>query len=339
MNKAQQPLVSIIIPVYNAEKYLEETINSAINQTWPNKEIIIIDDGSTDRSLKIAQSFNIKIIRIYQQKNKGASAARNKGLLEAKGTYIQFLDADDLLSANKINNQVKQLLGHTNTLSICPVIHFNENSEALEKLKPDSYELNFYKKSRAPYEFLLKLYGAENNQGSMIPIHSWLTPTNLINKAGKWNEALTINDDGEFFCRVVLQSKEILVTKQTVCYYRKHLINLSLSSGKDKRSVDSQHESILLKKKHLKSVNKNDKRVDYVTAKGLMELLMITYPEYKKLSGDILLEIKRSGVAIGAPLLGGKTIEIIKKIFGWKVARILQYSFSEVFRNNYLSSK
>jgi glycosyltransferase involved in cell wall biosynthesis len=85
------PLVSIIIPVYNAASFINETINSALQQTWPNKEIIIVDDGSTDDSLILAKKFEGDIVKIFSQQNKGASAARNKGLAEAKGDYIQFL--------------------------------------------------------------------------------------------------------------------------------------------------------------------------------------------------------------------------------------------------------
>src|SRR5580698_4662849 len=95
------PLVSIIIPSYNSENHLAETIKSALSQTWVNKEIIIIDDGSTDSSVQIAKGFESNV-KVLVQKNKGASAARNAGLKEAKGDYIQFLDSDDLLSPDKI---------------------------------------------------------------------------------------------------------------------------------------------------------------------------------------------------------------------------------------------
>jgi glycosyltransferase involved in cell wall biosynthesis len=99
--------VSIIIPLYNSEKYIAETINSALNQTWENKEIIIIDDGSTDKSLVIAKSYERVNVIVISQQNKGASAARNVGIKNSKGDFIQFLDADDLLSTDKIEAQMK----------------------------------------------------------------------------------------------------------------------------------------------------------------------------------------------------------------------------------------
>ena len=96
MNK-QEELISIIIPIYNAEKYIERCINSLKNQTYKNIEIICINDGSTDNSLNILKRIAItdNRITIIEQENKGVSVARNKGIESAKGKYIMFLDADD----------------------------------------------------------------------------------------------------------------------------------------------------------------------------------------------------------------------------------------------------
>src|SRR5438067_11195854 len=101
-----QPLVSILIPAYNAERWIGDTIRSALAQTWANKEIIVVDDGSRDRTLSVAREFEAANVRIISQKNQGASAARNKAFELSQGAFIQWLDADDLLSADKIERQV-----------------------------------------------------------------------------------------------------------------------------------------------------------------------------------------------------------------------------------------
>src|SRR5438309_9767392 len=101
-------LVSILIPVYNAEAFVAEAIQSALDQTWPAKEIIAVDDGSTDRSREVLESFGAQI-RIIEQENRGSSAARNRALNKAQGEFIQFLDADDLLARNKIEVQMQRL--------------------------------------------------------------------------------------------------------------------------------------------------------------------------------------------------------------------------------------
>jgi len=96
-----------LIPAYNAEKWISETIESALSQTWPEKEIIIVDDGSKDNTLLVAKKYQSKRVRIISQQNKGASAARNAALKSAQGDYIQWLDADDLLAPNKITAQMR----------------------------------------------------------------------------------------------------------------------------------------------------------------------------------------------------------------------------------------
>jgi glycosyltransferase involved in cell wall biosynthesis len=322
-----QPLVSIIIPVYNSEKHLAETISSALEQTWPNKEIIIVDDGSADNSLAIAKSFASENVKVFYQPNKGASAARNKGIKEAKGDYIQFLDADDLLMPNKIATQVKQLAGKQGTLSRCPVVHFNEQDTDISNLAPRGDELALYEDSNDPFNFLLDLYDPATNMGAIVPIHSWLSPAALIKKA-KWDEDLTVNDDGEYFCRVVLSAKGIMAENNTLCYYRKYIDKSvpSLSGGLDEKSLESLYSSLLLKREHLIKFKK-DERVDKVIAINLMILLMRAYPEFKELSKTISESIRKLGGTTYVPILGGKLIEFIKSIFGWKTARRLQFYF------------
>ena len=112
------PLVSIIIPCYNAEKYVGEAIESALAQTYPNKEVIVIDDGSTDGSLQVIKSFGDRI-RWETGPNRGGSAARNRGIELARGELIQFLDADDLLHPKKLEKQVSFHLENKADWSIC----------------------------------------------------------------------------------------------------------------------------------------------------------------------------------------------------------------------------
>ena len=102
-----RPLVSILIPAFNADEWLADTLRSAVAQTWQRKEIIVVDDGSTDRTLTIARQFESEGIRIVTQKNQGAAAARNRAFSLSQGDYIQWLDADDLLASDKIARQIQ----------------------------------------------------------------------------------------------------------------------------------------------------------------------------------------------------------------------------------------
>ena len=101
------PLVSVIIPVFNAEKTIASTISSALFQTYDNFEIILVNDKSTDNTLKILKDTNDKRLRIINlRKNSGAAKARNTGISAAKGDFIAFLDADDLWNSDKLEVQL-----------------------------------------------------------------------------------------------------------------------------------------------------------------------------------------------------------------------------------------
>ena len=100
------PLVSILIPAYNSEKWIRSTIKSALDQTWSNKEIIIVDDGSIDNTYKIAKEYESENVKVFTQKNSGACVARNLAFSYSKGDFIQWLDADDILHSDKISIQL-----------------------------------------------------------------------------------------------------------------------------------------------------------------------------------------------------------------------------------------
>ncbi|MBW4564840.1 MAG: glycosyltransferase [Mojavia pulchra JT2-VF2] len=102
-------LVSVIIPVYRAEKYIAATVQSVLDQTYKNFELLIIDDGSPDKSVEICQQFTDPRIKIIRQENRGVAAARNQGICASEGQYIAFLDADDLWKPTKLEKHVNHL--------------------------------------------------------------------------------------------------------------------------------------------------------------------------------------------------------------------------------------
>jgi glycosyltransferase involved in cell wall biosynthesis len=101
----QNPLISVIIPVYNGERYLAEAIESVLNQTYHFIELLVIDDGSSDRSAQIAKRFSSSV-RCFSQPRRGAGAARNRGVDLSQGRYLAFLDADDIWIGNKLERQL-----------------------------------------------------------------------------------------------------------------------------------------------------------------------------------------------------------------------------------------
>ncbi|EMA6343374.1 glycosyltransferase family 2 protein [Bacillus cytotoxicus] len=139
----QKQLVSVVIPLYNAEKYIEETMQSILNQTYQNIEIVIVDDGSKDQSpiiVKELQRKHPEKVRYVHQENQGVSVARNTGIEHANGEYVAFLDSDDLWHPNKIEKQVQSM--HINNMNACYCGYMNFYEETGEKV---AHVTNFIK--------------------------------------------------------------------------------------------------------------------------------------------------------------------------------------------------
>ncbi|WP_290148085.1 glycosyltransferase family 2 protein [uncultured Dubosiella sp.] len=128
-------LVSIVVPIYNVEKYLSKCIDSLIDQTYKNLEIILVNDGSTDQSGDIAQQYakQDSRIRYIIQKNKGLGGARNTGLEYAKGNYILFIDSDDYIRNNMVEKMVKAMEANALDIVVCEYERVNEKGEYIER--------------------------------------------------------------------------------------------------------------------------------------------------------------------------------------------------------------
>ena len=316
---SQNPLVSVIIPLFNAEAHIAETLQNVLKQTYSPIEIIVVDDGSIDSSLKIARTFECERVIIHSQPNSGASAARNYGLREAKGDFIQFLDADDLLSENKIKDQVDILKTDLTKVSFCNTVHFFDG-EDYNNATLNKNDLPYLIDYENPVDLLMNLYSG-NWKWGMITIHSWLTPANLIKKAGTWNETLTVDDDGEFFCRVLLSSSGVRFSKNVTNYYRKYNNKKSLASMKSDKALKSAFNAIQLKERTL-----SEKIAPQIWQKAIswqyFQMAVITYPYYKEITNEALFKVQNFGFKHKAPVLGGIITETIKLILGWKAAKL-----------------
>src|SRR5271165_6282500 len=175
-----KPLVSILIPAYNAEAWIADTIRSAIGQTWPRKEIIVVDDGSTDQTYAVAQQFASKDVIVVTHENQGAASTRNHALSLSQGDFIQWLDADDLLSPEKVETQLKASaeIGSSRTLLSSGWGYFAYRSERAE-FSPTSLWCDL-----SPVEWLVRKMG----ENLHMQTATWLTSRELTEAAGPWDE-------------------------------------------------------------------------------------------------------------------------------------------------------
>ena len=133
--------ISIILPVYNVEKYLNKCIDSILNQTYKNFELIIIDDGSTDNSSTICDSYkNDSRVIVIHQDNKGLSVARNKGIDMSTGNYITFIDSDDYIDSKYIEILYNIISNNNSDIVMCNKIEFKENTNIKENIIYDYNE-------------------------------------------------------------------------------------------------------------------------------------------------------------------------------------------------------
>ncbi len=128
-----QPLISVVVPIYNVEKYIHKCVNSIINQTYKNLEIILVDDGSPDNCPKICAEYEKKDsrIKVVHKENGGLSDARNAGMKIATGEYISFIDSDDYISKDFIEILYSNLTDENSDIIECDIIRFNENEEPI----------------------------------------------------------------------------------------------------------------------------------------------------------------------------------------------------------------
>lgn len=225
------PLVSIIIPCWNAEAYVGEAIDSALAQTYPNIEVIVIDDGSTDGSLDVIQSFGERI-RWETGPNQGACAARNRGIRLAKGEVLQFLDADDWLYIDKVARQVA-LLWETGVCSVyCDVWMIDSDKPLLPMI---------YWAHETHSDPVCIALGS--NAGTTSGLHR----REIVERIGGFDESLPCAQDRDFHLRLAIDSHAVSVISEALVttWRRKD----SVSS--DSLRVFTQYEMILLRAREL----------------------------------------------------------------------------------------
>src|SRR6266498_2082827 len=313
-------LVSILIPAYNAERWIADTIQSALAQTWSRKEMIIVDDGSRDLTLALAQQFASQNVLVVTQENQGAAAARNRALELCQGEYIQWLDADDLLSSDKVAKQMAAA----------------EECHDKRRLLSSGWGYFMYRPSKArfvstalwcdltPVEWLLRKW----EQKLHMQTATWLVSRELTEAAGPWNTRLLGDDDGEYFFRVINASNGIRFVPQSRVYYR---IMLSISNrlsyiGRSSEKIEAQFLSMKLQIGYLRAREDSD-RVRAACVNYFQSWLPNFYPNRP----DLVQEAQQLAASLGGRLSLPKAswkYAWIEKLFGFAAAKHTQLYYN-----------
>jgi len=316
-----KPLVSILIPAYNAERWIGQTILSALAQTWPRKEIIVIDDGSRDQTLQVARQFASEDVFIVAQENQGAAAARNKALQLCQGEYIQWLDADDLLSPDKIAKQAAAA----------------GECQDKRKLLSSGWGYFMYRPAKAkfiptplwcdltPAEWLVRRW--EHNPILHMQTATWLVSRELTDAAGAWDPRLLNNDDGEYFCRVLRASTGVRFVGDAKVFYRQAGSDRLSYVGRSNRKMEAHLLGLQLQMNVLRSLD-DSKRARAACLKRLQACLICFYPE----RSDIVEQLQQQAYSLGGrlkiPRLGIK-YSWVEWLVGYRIARQLQLTYNK----------
>jgi glycosyltransferase involved in cell wall biosynthesis len=306
-----KPLVSILIPAYNAQEWLAESLRSALEQTWEPKEIIVVDDGSKDQTLAIARQFESKQVRVVSQENQGAAAARNKCFSLSQGQYIQWLDADDLLGPDKISRQMEVLsqgLSDRTLLSAEWAWFFYRPQRA--RFEPSALWCDL-----SPVEWLLRKMGGNLHMQTA----TWLVSRELTEAAGSWNTQLMGDDDGEYFCRVLMASEGVRFVPGAKVYYRQGGAGKWSYIGRSERKMVAQWKSMESHIGYIRSLEDSE-RVRAACVQYLQNWLLSFHPERPDLVAKAQEMAHVLGGRLEEPRLSWK-YSWIRTLFGWNAAK------------------
>lgn len=288
--------VSIIIPLHNSVNTIKETIQSCLKQTYQNIEVVVIENGSNDGSLAMVREINDSRIKTFDIGKASATIARNFGFTKATGEYIQYLDADDLLDKNKISHQM-QLLECLDKNSIVSGqwLKFKNDIEGVI-----ASPQKIWKDYDNPIQWLVDSWTG----GGMMQTACWLAHRSLIESAGMWNEELyqNPNDDGEFFCRVLLKASKIRYVKESKVYYRIPSSS-NVSENRSPEAVSSLLKTYHSYQKEIFKYSESDD-VKMALAFNYRRFIYEFHPNYPDLLNEAENEINKLNLS-RLPLTGG----------------------------------
>jgi glycosyltransferase involved in cell wall biosynthesis len=311
-------LVSILIPAFNAERWLGAAIQSCLTQTWPRLEIIVVDDGSRDRTLEVARSFERGMLKVVTQPNAGAPAARNAAFELAQGAFIQWLDADDLLAPWKIEAQMRAAhdVSDRRVLLSCPFGTFYHRPDKARFVRTSLW------RDLTPVEYFLIRF----NENVHFQTDAWLVSRELTDAAGPWTEMASPDDDGEYFCRVVARSRGVKFVREARSYYRTGVIG-SLHAHRSDTALNALFLSKVKCIQHLLSLE-DSPRTRQASVRLLQDWVPYFHPEYP----DIVARAQQFATELGGELALPRLklkYRVLEWLIGPRPARWLSRSLPE----------
>ena len=315
-----KPLVSILIPAYNAEDWIADTLQSATAQTWQRKEIIVVDDGSTDRTAEVARQFASKGVKVVSTANQGLSGAVNHAYRLCQGDYIQELDADDLLAPDKIERQLAALreVDSRRILLSSSWAHFYFRPRRARFVATSLWH------DLSPVEWLL----TKMRENLHMQNATWLVSRELAEAAGPWDTRLQYDQDGEYFARVVAASEGTRFVPEARIFYRVSGSNRISFIGNSDKKKDSLLLAMILQIQYLRSLEDSE-RVRKACVTYLQNWYCNFYPDRPEIVAVLQDLAAHLQGHLEVPRLRWK-YAWMKPIFGSRAARRAQTALPEL---------
>lgn len=309
----EMPVVSVIIPSYNAESWLKECLDSVLAQTITDIEVIVVDDGSKDATAEMAVNSGDARVTVIRQENRGQSAAINAGVRASSGTYIKIVDSDDWINPDHLESQLQTLAGTTDVVSACRWSYFVERP-AESWMRHEHADRDY----EDPLEWLVDSLTLDEG---MMGGWKWLIPRQVWLRAGGYDERLSLNNDFDFSIRLLLACGGVRFTPGAFYAYRKGVTG-ALSGTIGKKGMESAFGTTESGCRALLA-RENSPRIRMICADRWQQWLYRFYPEFPDLASRAQAHISSLGGS-ALPMPGGRLQQMLLPFVGWKAIRRTQ---------------
>ncbi|PTR01272.1 glycosyl transferase family 2 [Mucilaginibacter yixingensis] len=306
--KNNSTLVSICIPAYNCEGFIPQALQCLLAQTYNNIELIVVNDGSTDGTLKLVESIKDSRLNVITNANRGASAARNIAFQRSKGQNIIFFDADDWVAPDFITKQLLALNGADNSVVLSAWGRFyNNDLNTFKAAEISSGQISFT-------EWINQYW---YNANPMTNPGRALIPRKLIETVS-WNKDLTLNDDLEYFTRVFLNTEKIILNSDAMLYYRSGVSGLS--GTKNQQAYQSLFNSVKISTTLVLNHYPNNTLIKKSCANMWQSIVYELYPRQGHLVKLAEQNIEKLGGSDLTFPAGGYS-RLLSYFIGWRAAK------------------
>jgi glycosyltransferase involved in cell wall biosynthesis len=320
-------IVSIVMAMYNTRRYVHEAIESVLGQDYPHFELIIVDDGSTDGGHEVVERYSDPRIRLIRTANRGLSAARNHGIDESRGTYVTFLDSDDLLLPTSLSSRLTALVQTNSNAAFSRNVAIIDISSDIASIALGTpYVASPPWVAWAAKDLIRMLL-----EGTFFVFsQSLMMDRKLLGNIGGFNPLIMVYEDVEFISRLLPATQKLVETFAPIYIYRRRRDSLSAINSRRKAAESLR----TLRQTHRNLAPYLVGREDQV-AQLLFTYCVQAYPYWTHEHRRTMTEAhrRRGGNPFDLSCVGGQKAKLVARLLGWRAGRLANFASSYLKQN------